>query len=95
MLLMLSFSSFNSVRADLLEARLMLPKPRDERSRLLLAALSLPKLFLRSLLLLILLLAGCSSSFLELLNKDKLVMDLLLKTSCSIDTVSPDAAVKM
>ena len=92
---MLSFSSFNSVRADLLEARLMLPKPRDERSRLLLAALSLPKLFLRSLLLIILLLAGCSSSFLELLNKDKLVMDLLLKTSCSIDTVSPDAAVKM
>ena len=73
----------------------MLPKPRVERSRLLLAALSLPKLFLRSLLLLILLLAGCSSSFLELLNKDKLVMDLLLKTSCSIDTVSPDAAVKM
>ena len=46
---MLSFSSFNSVRADLLEALLMLPNPREERSRLLLAALRRPKLFFRSL----------------------------------------------
>ena len=77
---MLSFSSFNSVRADLLEARLMLPKPREERSRLLLAALRRPKLFFRSLVWLF---CCGSSSFFELLNKDKLVMDLLLKMMCS------------
>ena len=77
---MLSFSSFNSVRADLLEALLTLPKPREERSRLLLAALRRPKLFFRSLVWLF---CCGSSSFFELLNKDKLVMDLLLKMMCS------------
>ena len=82
---MLSFSSFKSVKVALLDALLMLPKPRDERSRLLRAALSLPKLFFLSLLMLF---WFSWSSFLELLNSDKLVMDLLLHHCVQNDVTS-------